>query len=197
MLQNVTLTAGQTYRVRGLGDFFRILQAADPVTVRFYYDGGAVDEAEEVGAGYRTSFRGRQDDRFNDLEITSATTQDLQFVAQFGGDVAYDAPPTGNVDVLTLPDVAPAGGSMTQAEMGVGTASVLLLAANANRRYLLIQNKSAAATIYIKLNGNAASVLSGIAIAPGGSYESGPYVPRDAIYAIASAAATSVVFVEG
>jgi hypothetical protein len=76
-------------------------------------------------------------------------------------------------------------------------ASAQLLAANAGRSYLLIQNNDPVVTIYIR-TGAGASTVNYLAIAPGGSYE--PRIaPVDAIQFIGGAAGTanSVVVLEG
>ena len=49
-------------------------------------------------------------------------------------------------------------------------ASAQLLAANAARQYLLIQNKDGAGNLYIAF-GKAATVANGVRIIPGGAYE--------------------------
>ena len=45
------------------------------------------------------------------------------------------------------------------------------VAANAERSYLLIQNKSATETIYARTDGATATAANGIKIGPGGAYE--------------------------
>jgi hypothetical protein len=45
------------------------------------------------------------------------------------------------------------------------------LAANSDRSYLLIQNKSATETIYARTDGTDATAANGIKIGPGGAYE--------------------------
>jgi hypothetical protein len=73
-----------------------------------------------------------------------------------------------------------------------------VLAANANRRYLLIQNNDTAGIIYVRLDGGAATAATGIKIAAGGSYECAGYVPTGAITAIGDIASNAnVVAVEG
>lgn len=89
-------------------------------------------------------------------------------------------------------------GAFTQAQEAVTTASAQLLAANAARRYLLIQNKDATGNIWVTLDGAAATTVKGVKVAPGGSYELQGYVPNGAINAIGDIASnTNVVAVEG
>lgn len=89
-------------------------------------------------------------------------------------------------------------GAFAQAAATVTNASALLAAANANRRYLLIQNNDGAGNIFVNLAGAAATVADGIKIAPGGSYEVQGFVPSGALYAIGDIASNAnIVLIEG
>jgi hypothetical protein len=189
MLIETPFTAGERKEFYDPGDFFRLLAATDPVTVTFYKDGAEVAEAEGVGEGYAEKFRVGQFDRF---AIVSATAQTLQFVARLGNDVAYDTPPTGDVNITNM------SGAFTQAQKTVTNASGQLLAAKAARRYLLIQNNDASGDVYINLTGVACTTANGIKIAAGGSYECQGFAPTAAVTAIGSIASNAnVVAVEG
>jgi hypothetical protein len=189
MFNSFSLSAGQLIEFNEPGDFFRILAADAPVTVRYYYAGREIAEAEGVGAGYAEKFKAGTFDR---LTIYSASAQALQVVTRLGSEVAYDEPPVGNVSVVNT------SGAFTQAQATVTNASGQLLAAKATRRYLLVQNNDAAGVIYLALDGAAATVGRGIKIDPGGSYECAGYVPSGAVHAIGSVASnTAVVVVEG
>lgn len=189
MLIETPFTAGERKEFYDPGDFFRLLAATDPVTVTFYRNGAEVAEADHVGEGYAEKFRLEGFDRF---AIVSATAQTLQFVARLGNDVLYDTPPTGDVQVTNV------NGAFTQSQKTVTNASAQLLAANAQRRYLLIQNNDASGDVYINLTGVAATTANGIKIAAGGSYECQGFAPTAAITAIGSIASNAnVVAVEG
>lgn len=186
---DVTISAGQTLEYFEPGDFFRLLEAADPLSVTFYRNGAEVSEAENIGEGYAEKFRVGDFDR---IRISSATTQAIQFVVRFGQDVFYDKPPTGAVTLSGMQ------GAYTQAQKTVTNASAALLAANTQRRYLLIQNNDASADVYVTLDGSTATTGKGIKIAAGGSIELANYCPTGAINAIGSIASNSnVVVVEG
>lgn len=89
-------------------------------------------------------------------------------------------------------------GAMTQAQATVTNASTALLASNANRRYLLIQNNDPGGDIYVTLDGTTATTTKGIKIAAGAAYESANYCPTAAINAIGSVASNAnIVVVEG
>lgn len=189
MKVDTTIQAGAVLEFFEPGDFFRLMEAADPVTVRFYLQGKEASQAQNVGEGYAEKFRVGTFDR---VQIESATTQAIQFVIRLGQDVAYDKSPTGTV-VLSGEQ-----GAFTQAQKTVTNASGQLLAANAKRRYLLIQNNDAAGFVYLTLDGGAATTAKGIKIEPGGSFECAGFCPSGAIFAIGSIANNpNVIAVEG
>jgi hypothetical protein len=188
MLNSFNLAAGQLIEFNEPGDFFRILAAVAPVTVRYYNKGREIAEAEGVGAGYAEQFKA---DSFDRITIYSATTQDMQVVSRFGSVVSYDEPPVGNVSVVNT------SGPFTQTRVSVGTSSATVMAFGTNRRYLLIQNKDAAATVYLTFNNTAATVANGVRLEPGESIEFQGYVPSLPVNAIASAVTNDVIILEG
>lgn len=186
---DVTINAGQTLEYFEPGDFFRLLDATGPVDITFYSQGKEVSEAENIGEGFAEKFRSGTFDR---VRITSATTQALQFVIRLGADVFYDKPPTGAVTIANV------NGAFSQSQKTVTNASGQLLAANAQRRYLLIQNNDSGGAIYVTLDGTAATTAKGIKIDAGASYECQGYVPSGEIRAIGSIASNAnIVTVEG
>lgn len=85
----------------------------------------------------------------------------------------------------------------TQKTVGVGTGQ--LVAANPNRRYLLIQNKDQNGVLSVVTGAGPATLANGLEAGPKGSLEwdgSGT-VPTDAIQAIGSVAAMNVIVMEG
>lgn len=184
---DTTIQAGAILEYFEPGDFFRLLEASGPLDVRFYRIGTEVARADNITEGYAEKFRVGEFDR---IQISSATTQTIQFVTRYGQDVFFDVPPQGNVTL--------GQGAFAQAQKTVTNASGQLLALNGNRRYLLIQNNDASGVIYVTLDGTAATTGKGIKIEAGGSYECAGYVPSGAINAIGSIASnTSIVVVEG
>lgn len=89
-------------------------------------------------------------------------------------------------------------GTPTQAAKSVGVTSALLLAANASRSYLVIQNQDAANPIYLNFGGTAAANNGSLKIPAGGNYvvENG-YIPTSAINAIATGGTVAVNVIEG
>lgn len=184
MLQTVTITAGQPQEFYEVSDFFRILNASQPLTIRFYFQGAEVALAEGVAGGYAERFQAGQFDRFR---IESATTQVIQFVARLGNQVFYDLPPFGNIN-----------GAFSQSQKTVTNASAQLLAANLFRRYLLIQNKDSVGSVYLKFGATAATTANGVRIPAGGSYEITTFAPTDAIQAIGDIASNAnIITIEG
>lgn len=190
MYQALTLAAGVAVEFIEDANFFRMLDApAADLTLIFYDQGKEVGRAENVGSGYAENFRGG---KFDKVRISSTAGGAVAFVMRLGNEVRYDKPPTGNVAVTNT------AGAFTQAQKTVTNASGSLLAANAARRYLLIQNNDASGDIYVTLDGTAATTAKGIKIAAGGSYECQGYVPTGQIFAIGSIASNAnIVAVEG
>lgn len=198
---NLTLTAGQSVKYTDLGNFLRVMSAAAALTVRTFKNGQVLTESVGVGAGYAEEFS----DNFNEVEIYSATEQTIQLVIRNGSKVYFDAPPTGNVNISgqvhTVQDNLPASnGAFTQSRATVTNANQQILAANANRRYLLIQNNDTAAYMRVTLNGVAATASTGFRIAAGGTIEVPNFAVTGAINVImetAGSGANNVEFVEG
>jgi hypothetical protein len=187
MYQKTTIGAGSRTEFIEASDFFRILAAQQVITVEFYLNGAKVAEAFDVGTGYAEKIPSG----FDRIAITSATAQTIQFVTRLGGDVRYDQPPTGNVNIANT------AGAFNQAQATVTTTSGQLKAANAARRYLLIQNNDSSGDIYVTLDGTTATTAKGIKLAAGSSMELSSYAPTGAINAIGSIASNAnVVIVE-
>jgi len=104
----------------------------------------------------------------------------------------------GSVTVSNFPAEVVPNGAFTNTQKTVTNASGVLVAANAARRYLMIQNNDAAGIIYVTLDGTAATTAKGVKISAGGSYELQGFVPSGEIRAIGSIASNAnCVVVEG
>lgn len=181
------MTAGQRIEFVEQSNFFRILDLAGFVNIEFYKNGGKVSEAIGITAGYAERFS----DSFDKIAITSATEQTIQFVTRLGNEVRYDKAPVGNTTINTVTS------TFTNTQKTVTNASATLVGANANRSYLLIQNNDAGGDIYVRLDGIAATTLTGAKIPAGGAYELQNKVPSGAITAIGSIASNAnIVIVE-
>lgn len=183
-----TINAGQRLEFIEASDFFRLLAAQNVVNVEFYRNGAEIAEVFEIGAGYAE----RVPEGFDKVVIVSTVTQTIQFVTRQGAEVRYDTPPNGNVIVTNT------GGAFTHQVSTVTNASGQLRAANAARRYLLIQNNDASGDVFIRLDGATATVANGIKIAAGQALELTNYAPTGAITAIGSIVSNAnVIVVEG
>lgn len=186
---DVTMSAGQTVEFYEPGDFFRLLKADKGVKVEFYRNGAEISEAAGVTTGYAEKMRLGEFDR---VRIYSETEQTVSFVTRMGADVYFDAPPTGSVTIQNV------NGAFTNVTHTVTNVSGKLRDENAARRYLLIQNNDSAGDVFVKVDGAAATLLAGVKIPPGGSWELAGFVPRGAITAIGSIESNAnVVTVEG
>lgn len=177
MQLNLTLAAGVGQEFIEEADFFRVLDSSvSDLVVVFYKAGAEVSRAEAVTAGYGEKFnRGT----FDKIRISSATGGTVSIALRLGNDISYDKPPTGNVTIAN-----PVQASATQGAAAVTNASAQLLAANADRKYLLIQNKSASGSIWLNLAGNAATTANGVKLGPGDAYEMNCATLTGAIFAI-------------
>jgi hypothetical protein len=181
-------------------DFLRIIEAAAPdLSLIYYRQGAEVARVESVGEGYFERFAVP----FDKVRITSAGGGVVDVVTRLGAQVGYDKPPTGQVDVVgivpvTVGNMPASQGAFTQAQKTVTSASAQLLAAKANRRYLLVQNNDAAGIIYVNLTGAAATATNGVKLGPGASLEIQGFAPTAEIRAIGSIGSNAnIVTVEG
>lgn len=187
---NTTMQAGQVLDFYDRGDFLRVMEAERPLTITFYRNGAEVSRAVDVSEGYAEKFEGGG--QFDRVTVLSETEQQVQIVSRLGNVVAYDKAPTGNI-VLSGQQ-----GPMTQAAATVINASRQLLAENWSRRFLLVQNNHATASVFLNLAGAAATVGAGVKLGPGGSLLLDNFVPGSAIFAIGDIASnTAVTVVEG
>lgn len=94
-------------------------------------------------------------------------------------------------------EASPRTSALVHATKTVTTASAQVLAASANRKYLLVQNKSGTGTVWLVF-GAAATQAAGIKLGPGGNYEMASVVSTQALFAIGDIASNAdVLVVEG
>ena len=181
----INLTAGEYLPFYIKGNYFHLLETAASVDVDFLRNGGVVSEARNMEFG----FFSKPEDGFDSLGFQSATTQAIKIAVGFG-DGGYNRT-TGSVQIIGQAD------TMTQTAPPVTNASGLLLAANASRRLLIVQNNDTVGNVFLNLAGAAATVAGGLQIAPGGSLILDTHLPASAIYAIGDIVSnTKVVVIE-
>lgn len=179
-----TIAANATYRLLVAGQYFKLLAAAG--AVRIDGDFGRLDD---LIAG-----QGLEATPFSFLNLTD-TSGAINTVRLLVGDENFIDGVQGNVNIGT--NKQPSSGIYANVQNTVTSASAQLLAANATRQYLFIQNQDSSGTIFIKF-GSAGSLLDGIRILPGEAFEMSGSQSTQAIFAIGSIASnTKVVTVQG
>jgi hypothetical protein len=175
------IPASGKWEIHGAGRFFRIMRTGGLVAVGVYRNGSLIATVENVQGGLWR--RGEFDKLIVRNQIAAANVVE---VVTDDDEMGYDSF-----------SIAGQQGAYTQAAATVTNVSGQLLAANSNRRVLLIQNNGTG-DIYLNLAGAAATVGNGIKLGPGQSYEASGYCPSAAIMAIGSIASNpNVVVVEG
>lgn len=203
MQLQIVLAPGVAQEFQEEADFFRVLDSAvTDLDVIFYKAGAEISRAENITAGYGENFRRGT---FDKIRIESATGGAVSLVTRLGNEVSYDKPPTGNVSIVGVASVNVVSNDADKVSVfnhqqatltNIGASSVV--AAKADRKYLLIQNKDAIANIWIRFGVAAASQANGVKIGPGGSYELAGVVSTQAISMITDVASTSnLIVVEG
>lgn len=189
-IYSIVIPASGSHRLLVSGQYFKILAASGPVKVQS--DFGTLDG---IAAG-----QGLEKTPFDFLFFTdkSGAPNTVQVLV---GDENFIDGMTGSVVVTAATiatNVAPKSAAFVNAQKTVTNASAQLLAANAARQYLMIQNKDAAGSIYIGFGATAATVANGVLIGPGGAYELPGAISTQEIQAIGSIASNAnIVAVEG
>lgn len=131
---------------------------------------------------------------FTQIMVENAAQAGKRLRIFYGVDVDFVG---GMNATISVSSVVPVLGNFTNSQKTVTTASALLSAADADRKYFLVQNNHAAGNIFIQF-GAAAGLMSGIKIGPGVSYELNANMHSGEIYAIGDIASNAnVVIVEG
>lgn len=165
-----TISPNGVYRLQVSGQYFKILAATGAVDIR----------SETVDLKSMITGQGMENEPFTYLTFkdVSGVSNTLKIVVADGG---FIDGMTGTMAVTS--NTQTQRGTFVNANSAVTNASTQLLAANANRQYLLIQNKDLTGNVYLVF-GAAATVALGIKIAPGGSMELANTISTQAIFAI-------------
>jgi len=165
------------------GDYFKIMSASGPISVRSDFG-----ELTSLVAG-----QGLENTPFKYLTLRN-NSGGLNAVRIFVGDENFIDGLSGSVAIST--NKVPTSGAYTNASATVTNTAAQLLAANAARGALTIQNNHASANLFIGFSG-AVTTANGLKVVPGGFIEFA-VVPTGAIHAIGDVASnTAVVIVEG
>lgn len=182
---NIPIQAGETKSFAMAGQYIEVLSCNGTLDVILYGPSGAVESARgaEAGAWMKEAFQ-----NFT-LSSSIAQTVKLLITGREGGSRRT----AGAVSVTNV------NGAFTQAAVNVTNVAggVQLLAANAARRYLLVQNRDAVNSLYVTLDGQAPTAALGVLVEPGGALELNGYACTGAVRALASGATAAAVVVEG
>lgn len=187
-IRDYDVTAGVPFQLAIPATFFQLMDAAGTVDIEVIREHSVIGNAAGVSEGF--SFGGADEELFHAVNITSATTQTLKICLSRGSADLRQI--VGNV---TINDQQ---GTHTQTAATVTNASGLILAANATRRFLMVQNHDTAANMWLATDG-AAAVADGscIKIGPGATLILDAYPPTGALYAISDAATMQAHVSEG
>lgn len=182
-----TIPAWGAYTLTVAGDYFKILAATGQVSVKAKWG-----ELRKLIAG-----QGLEASPFDRLELRDETGAN-NVIRIFVGDEKFIDGMTGTVNIGTMPAAKQANsGVFTNLQQTVTNTGGVLLAANVNRQYLLVQNKDAAGNLYLSF-GVAATAANGVKVVPGGAFELVGTQTTQAIYALGDVASnTNIVTVEG
>ena len=188
----VKIGAGSTEELAVKGDYVRLRSAPYDVILE------NPETSEKVEGSQGDDF---ELSPFKRLKVTNTGGVDSIFKLTISqGKKAGSAQVAGNIAVsggVTVNSQIPAQAVGSNTQKTVTNASTSLVAANAQREYLLIQNKDATGNIYIVFNA-AATVAAGVKITPGGSFELNSNILTAQIFAIGDIASNAnVVVVEG
>ena len=189
-----TFAGSTTWTLNVPGKYFTTLACSNPINVRFYKGGKQLDlgQISQLLAGLEVTLGNISDSEsaFDRIEV-DVTGADTVTIGIGNGQARYNRS-QGSVAVTNV------NGVFVNAQATVTNASAQIKASNINRRYLLIQNNDTSGDIYVRLDGSAATIATGVKVMAGGSYELQGFVPTGAITAIGSIASNiNVVVVEG
>lgn len=183
-IYTLTIAANQSQNLLVNGQFFKLLSVTGAVTIE-----SSFGKLEGLISG-----QGLENTPFNTLLLTDASGASNTIKILIGDENFIDGF-TGNI-AITANKVAQSS-SYTNTARTVTNASAQMIAANAARQYLLIQNKDGGGNIFINF-GSAATLANGIRIVPGGNFESNEVTSTQAIFAIGDQASNAnILTVEG
>lgn len=182
-----TLQAGQMQEYYGDGDFLRVMEASEKMTITYFKNGAEVARAVDVGEGYAERFLSKQFDR---VTVVSSATQTVDIVVRLGNEVLYDKAPEGDVNILNV------NGGFVHLNVTVNTTDTTLRNSKSDRRYLMVQNNHQIADIYVRLYGITPTITHGIKVEAGGCLEFQGFVPTGEIVAVSTVTNPNVIVVE-
>lgn len=184
----------QNWELNIPGKFFTILNCTNPVSIQLFKSGRRLDLGTITAISAGIEIGGMAEGVEFDRVVVTTSASDTVTIGIGNGQARYNRG-AANINVLQnrVAQIAPANTQKT-----VTNVTVQLVAANANRQYLLIQNKDPGGDIYINFGAGGATIANGLKIGAGGAYESDNAVATNAIQVIGSIASNAnIVVVEG
>lgn len=191
-----TFAVATTWELNVPGKYFTTLECSLSVNVRFYKGGTLLDAGDIRGllSGLEVTM-GEINDRnpaFDRVQI-DVQAGDTVKIGIGNGQSRYNR---GSASVSIVQNKVPQSGNFDNQNKSVTLASTTLLAANANRQYLLIQNQHTAGNLWIAF-GKAATTTAGVRIVPGGFLLLDTVVPTQDVRVTGDVAHSAIVTVEG
>lgn len=191
-----TFAANTTWELNVPGKYFTTLECTLPLNVRFYKGGTLLDAGDIRGllAGLECTL--------GEINNTNPAFDRVQIDVQAGdtvkvgignGQSRYNR---GSATVTVGQNKAPQSAVFDNQNKAVTLASTVLLPANPNRQYLLIQNNHGAGNLWIAF-GKAATTTAGVRIIPGGFYLLDAVCTTQEVRVIGDVAHSAIVTVEG
>jgi hypothetical protein len=183
-VQKIAAGAREDYPVKG--DYIRLKTASVPVTF------------EGRDSGFKVTLEQGDSVRLKEFQAVivshgDAAEQTVTFYVG-NGESLDSSQVGGSVQVSNFPASAPSQVSPANSNPTVTSASAQLLAANAARKFLLIQNKDSVGRIYLNFGAGAATVANGLVLEPGEEFAPG-IIPVNAIQAIGDKASNANITV--
>lgn len=185
---NQTVASAQTLQFNVSGKYFTILLTTLGLNVRFYVGGKKKDLGDIKGllAGLEVSFS--SDDGFDRVEVDTLGADTIT-IGIGNGQARYNRS-QGNVSITNT------AGAFTQSRVSLTNVNQQIIAANSLRRYLMVQNNDAGATLRLTLDGSAATALIGFRVPAGGALDLSGFNPTGAINAMMETATAAAANVE-
>lgn len=191
-----TFAGAQTWVLNVPGSYYSTINCTNAVTVRLFRQGQKLDLGEIKGllAGLEVGPLPLVDGgpAFDRVEIDTSAA-DTVTIGIGNGQTRYNR---SNATVTVVTNKVAQVAAVTHTNPAITTGSTSILAANANRQFLVLQNNDPSNSVWVNF-GSAATVATGIKIGPGQDYPCPGIVPTTGIFAIGLAANANFVIAEG
>lgn len=177
----INVKTGQAFELAAQGNYVRLKTSGVVVKVECLETNESI-ELEQGDDAFLTGFKS--------LRVSHTDAADQSVVLQIGNNTrASSSKVGGSVAVSNV------NGAFLHSNPNVTNAvgGVVVAAANAARRYLLIQNNHATDILRVTLDGSAPTATHGIKVKAGGYYEPPGFAPTGAVKALSGIASNTDV----